>query len=120
VDLYLPEGIRRAVVYWLSLATVAGCAVLTVIAVQATGGQAAHTFNDMFVADLMSHTLKLVNYVAVAGCFVYSRRYLAARDMLRGEYFVLALFALLGMMVMISASHLLALYLGLELMSLCL
>ena len=74
----------------------------------------------MFVADLMAHTLKLVSYVAVAACFVYSRRYLADRDMLRGEYFVLALFAMLGMMVMISASHLLALYLGLELMSLCL
>ena len=74
----------------------------------------------MFVADLMAHTLKMLSYVAVAACFVYSRRYLADRDMLRGEYFVLALFALLGMMVMISAGHLLVLYLGLELMSLCL
>ncbi len=120
LDLYLPEGVRRAAVYWVSLATLAGCAVLTVLAVQATGGQPAHTFNDMFVADLMAHTLKLLSYVAVAACFVYSRRYLADRDMLRGEYFVLALFALLGMMVMISASHLLSLYLGLELMSLCL
>jgi NADH-quinone oxidoreductase subunit N len=40
--------------------------------------------------------------------------------MYRGELFVLALFATLGMMVMISASHLLLLYLGLELLSLCL
>jgi NADH-quinone oxidoreductase subunit N len=56
----------------------------------------------------------------VALCFVYSRQYLAARGLLRGEYFVLALFATLGMMVMISANHLLVLYLGLELMSLCL
>jgi NADH-quinone oxidoreductase subunit N len=120
VDLFLPEDSRRSVVYWLSLATLAGCAVLTVLAVQATGGQVAHTFGDMFVADLMAHTLKFLSYVAVAACFVYSRRYLADRDMLRGEYFVLALFALLGMMVMISASHLLVLYLGLELMSLCL
>jgi NADH-quinone oxidoreductase subunit N len=120
VDLFLPEDSRRSVVYWLSLATLAGCAVLTVLAVQATDGQVAHTFGDMFVADLMAHTLKFLSYVAVAACFVYSRRYLADRDMLRGEYFVLALFALLGMMVMISASHLLVLYLGLELMSLCL
>jgi NADH-quinone oxidoreductase subunit N len=120
VDLFLPEESRRAAVYWLSLATLAGCAALTVIAAQATGGRPAHTFGDMFVADLMAHTLKLLSYVAVAACFVYSRRYLADRDMLRGEYFVLALFALLGMMVMISASHLLVLYLGLELMSLCL
>ena len=94
--------------------------MLTIVAAQATGGRVAHTFEDMFVADLMAHMLKLVSYVAVAACFVYSRRYLADRDLLRGEYFVLVLFALLGMMVMISASHLLTLYLGLELMSLCL
>ncbi|HTO50757.1 MAG TPA: NADH:ubiquinone oxidoreductase subunit N, partial [Burkholderiales bacterium] len=94
VDLFLPGDSRRAAVYWLSLATLAGCALLTIAAAQATGGQPAHTFGDMFVADLMAHTLKLVSYVAVAGCFVYSRRYLADRDMLRGEYFVLALFAL--------------------------
>jgi NADH-quinone oxidoreductase subunit N len=120
VDLFLPEHSRRSVVYWLSLATLAGCALLTIVAAQATGGQPAYTFGDMFVADLMAHTLKLLSYLAVAACFVYSRRYLADRDMLRGEYFVLALFALLGMMVMISASHFLVLYLGLELMSLCL
>jgi NADH-quinone oxidoreductase subunit N len=68
----------------------------------------------------MAHVLKLVIYVAVAGCFVYSRQYLAERGLLRAEYFVLALFAMLGMMVMVSANSLLVLYLGLELMSLCL
>ncbi len=119
VDLFLPEG-RRDVVYWLSLATLAGCAALTILVVQATGGKPAHTFGDMFVADLMAHTLKFLTYVAVAACLVYSRRYLADRDLLRGEYFVLTLFATLGMMVLISASHLLTVYLGLELMSLCL
>ena len=51
---------------------------------------------------------------------VYSRAYIAARGMFRGEFFALALFATLGMMVMISANHLLTLYLGLELMSLSL
>jgi NADH-quinone oxidoreductase subunit N len=120
VDLFLPADSRRSVVYWLSLATIGGCALLTIMAAQATGGQPAYTFGDMFVADLMAHTLKLISYVAIAACFVYSRRYLADRDMLRGEYFVMALFALLGMMVMISAGHMLVLYLGLELMSLCL
>ena len=74
----------------------------------------------MFVADLMAHTLKFLTFVAVAACLVYSRRYLADRDLFRGESFVLTLFATLGMMVMISANHLLTLYLGLELMSLSL
>jgi NADH-quinone oxidoreductase subunit N len=61
-----------------------------------------------------------VTFATVAACFVYSRRYLAERGLLSGEFFVLALFATLGMMVMISANHFLVLYLGLELMSLCL
>src|SRR5688572_32474718 len=51
---------------------------------------------------------------------VYSRAYISARGLFRGEYFVLVLFATLGMMVMISANHLLTLYLGLELLALSL
>ena len=120
VDLFVPEGRREAIVYLLSQLTLAGCAILTVAVVQATGGSSAYTFGDMLVVDLMASVLKLLTYVAVSLCLVYSRQYLAERGMLRGEYFVLALFATLGMMVMISANHLLVLYLGLELMSLCL
>src|SRR5438876_12030632 len=62
----------------------------------------------------------MFTFVWVAACLVYSRTYIADRGMYRGEYFVLMLFATLGMMVMISANHFLTLYLGLELMSLCL
>jgi NADH-quinone oxidoreductase subunit N len=68
----------------------------------------------------MASVLKMFAYLAVAGCLVYSRTYLADRGLYRGEYFVLSLFATLGMMVMISAGHFLTLYLGLEIMSLCL
>jgi NADH-quinone oxidoreductase subunit N len=119
VDLFLPERLR-SVTYWLSLATLAACFVLTVEVVRATGGQSAYTFGGMFVSDLMANVLKLLTYAAVAVSLVYSRQYLAQRGMLRGEFFVLALFATLGMAVMISANHMLVLYLGLELMSLCL
>ena len=119
VDLFLPERLR-GLTYWLSLATLAACFVVTVEVVRATGGQAAYTFGGMFVADLMANVLKLLTYAAVAIALVYSRQYLAQRGMLRGEFFVLALFATLGMAVMISANHMLVLYLGLELMSLCL
>ena len=51
---------------------------------------------------------------------VYSREYIRLRGMFQGEFFALMLFATLGMMVMISASHFLTLYMGLELMSLSL
>ncbi|HTQ76341.1 MAG TPA: NADH-quinone oxidoreductase subunit NuoN [Burkholderiales bacterium] len=119
IDLFLAEG-ARWVSYALSLAALAGCAVLTVGVTVATGGQHATTFNGMFVLDAMATALKMFTYLAVAACLVYSRTYLADRGLYRGEYFVLVLFATLGMMVMISASHFLTLYLGLELMSLCL
>jgi len=119
VDLFVPEG-RRGLVYGLSQLALAGCAFLTLGIVQVTDGQTAYTFGDMFVSDLMASTLKMLSYIAVASCLVYSRRYLADRGLLRGEYLVLALYATLGMMVMISANHFLVLYLGLELMSLCL
>ena len=52
--------------------------------------------------------------------FLYSRDYLEREGLLKGEYFILGLFALFGIMVMISANSLLILYLGLELLSLAL
>ena len=72
----------------------------------------------MFVDDLMADVLKLLIYVSVMAMLVYSRAYMPSRGMFRGEFFVLVLFATLGMMVMISANHLLTLYLGLELLTL--
>jgi NADH-quinone oxidoreductase subunit N len=77
-------------------------------------------FNGMYVADGLGHVLKLAAYVSVAATIVYARSYVGARGMDRGELYALALFALLGVMVMISASNLLVIYVGLELMSLSL
>ena len=119
IDLFLADD-ARWVSYALSLAALAGCAFLTVGVTVATGGARATTFNGMFVSDMMATALKMFTYLAVALGLVYSRSYLSDRGLFRGEFFVLALFATLGMMVMVSASHFLTLYLGLELMSLCL
>ena len=80
----------------------------------------SHAFGGMYVADLMAHVLKICALIATAVVIVYSRRYAADREIERGELYTLALFALLGQMVMISGSNLLVLYLGLELMSLSL
>jgi NADH-quinone oxidoreductase subunit N len=77
-------------------------------------------FNGMYVSDGLGHVLKLVAYAAVAATIVYARGYAGDRGMDRGELYALALFALLGVMVMISAGNLLVIYLGLELMSLSL
>lgn len=108
---------KRHIAYVLSLVTLAGAAFLTVrdfstMPVLALGG--------LFVDDPLSDVLKLFLYPTVAVVLVYSRSYLRERGLFKGEFFVLALFALLGMMVMVSASHFLTLYLGLELLSLSL
>ncbi|HFC91608.1 MAG TPA: NADH-quinone oxidoreductase subunit NuoN [Leucothrix mucor] len=78
------------------------------------------TFNDMFIADPMARVLKISVLLITMAVFAYSRPYLKDRNMFKGELFTLGLFAVLGMMVMISAQTLLLVYLGLELLSLSL
>jgi NADH-quinone oxidoreductase subunit N len=77
-------------------------------------------FGGTFVHDPMAALLKTSIFLIAAGAFVYARSYQSTAGSLRGEYYVLGLFAVLGMMVMISAHSLLTLYLGLELLSLSL
>ncbi len=108
-------GARVAAV--VALATLAGCAILTYLTAT---GEPVYTFSGMFVDDLMADVLKLMTYLGTIVVLVYSRTYLGTRDLFRGEFFVLVLFAVLGMVIMISANHMLTLYLGLELMSLSL
>lgn len=119
-DLFVRDG-QRGVTYMLTQLALAGCAaVIWLGAEYLSTGETVHTFSGMFVGDLMSDVLKLVTCFGVMAILVYSRDYLSVRGMFRGEFFSLALFATLGMMVMISANHLLTLYLGLELLSLSL
>jgi NADH-quinone oxidoreductase subunit N len=115
-DLFVSDA-RRIVTYALAQATLLGCFLITLFTATT---EPVTTFSDMFVDDFMADVLKLLVYLGVGVMLVYSRPYIAARDMFRGEFFVLVLFATLGMMVMISANHLLTLYLGLELLSLSL
>jgi NADH-quinone oxidoreductase subunit N len=118
-DLYVKDEGRR-VTAGLAQVVLALCAAATLFVIWASGGATYYLFNGLFVADSLSHLLKLVCYLAVSVALVYSRSYLAERGMLRGEFISLLLFALLGMMVLISANSFLTLFLGLELMSLCL
>ncbi|TFZ08831.1 NADH-quinone oxidoreductase subunit NuoN [Ramlibacter humi] len=117
VDLGVTSRLR-GLTYWLTLATLAAVAVLTADA--AIAGGTFYAFGKMVVADPMANWLKCFSAIALMVTLVYGRPYAADRDMLRGgEMFTLALFALLGMFVMISGSNFLLIYLGLELMTLC-
>ncbi|MDP1558964.1 MAG: NADH-quinone oxidoreductase subunit NuoN [Nitrosomonas sp.] len=108
---------RRYVAYYLAQLALLGCALLTFTSLST---ETSYTFSGMFVDDPMSDILKLLVYGTVVSVLVYSREYISSRGMYTGEFFSLILFATLGMMVMISASHFLTLYLGLELLSLSL
>jgi NADH-quinone oxidoreductase subunit N len=108
---------RPALSYWLAQATLIGALIVTL---WLTPSQKQLAFNGVFVHDAMATVLKSFIFIVTFAVFVYSRHYLAARDLLKGEYFVLGLFAVLGMMVMASAHSFLTVYLGLELLSLSL
>ncbi len=116
VDLFVPAR-ERGLVYGLSLATLAGAAVLTL---SDFAGERSVLLGGMFVDDTLSDLIKTGIYAITLAVFVYSRDYVRQRDLYRGEYFVLGLFGVVGMMIMASAGHFLTLYLGLELLSLCL
>jgi NADH-quinone oxidoreductase subunit N len=75
-------------------------------------------FDGSYVADPLAFVLKLAGFLAVAVALLYSRAYLRNREILKGEYYVLALTALLGIFVLISANSLLTVYLGVELLAL--
>ena len=115
-DLFVSER-GRHVTFWFAVASLLGTAAL---AAQMVGSPTVVTFSGMFVADPLSQVLKVAALLAVAVTLVYGRVYLQLRDLLRGEFLSLTLFATLGMMVMISAHHFLTLYLGLEILALSL
>ena len=114
VDVYSRDS-GRLLTYLLTQGTLVGTLLLTVTL---HTGEVEYTFGHMFVRDAMADVLKSFVLIVAMVVFLYSRAYLAARDLLRGEYFVLGLFGVLGMMVMISAHSMLTLYLGLEILAL--
>ncbi len=116
VDLAAGEK-RRYITYLLTQAILLGCAFLTFISFSS---ETTYTFSGMFVDDAMADILKILVYATVSAVLIYSYTYVKERGILSGEFLSLILFATLGMMVMISASHFLTLYIGLELLSLSL
>lgn len=115
-DLFIKQA-QRDLTYWLAQAILLGAFLLTFSGQQAENILA---FSGTFIRDPMSDILKLVVYVVTAAVFVYSRSYLKNHKLFKGEFYVLGLFAVLGMMIMISSGSFLTIYLGLELLALSL
>ena len=116
VDVFLSDK-QRGLTPILSLVALAVAAYLTF---QQDLPARVTALNGFYVADAMGNLLKLFAYGAVAVSFIYARDYLAKRNLFKGEYYVLGLFALVGINVLISAGNLLTIYLGVELLSLSL
>lgn len=116
VDVFLEQS-QRHITYGLAQITLLGAALITLF----TYAQApVTTMFGHYIKDAMGDLLKLFIYLASAVVFLYSRDYLRQRNLFKGEYYILGLFGVLGMMVMVSAHSLLTVYLGLELLSLSL
>jgi NADH-quinone oxidoreductase subunit N len=117
VDLWVTDPARR-VTFWLTQGSMVLVGAMHLLYAQSGG--TLYGMNGMVVTDPMGHLLAFFACLAMVITVAYAQPYLASRDMLKGEFFTLSLFVLLGISVMCSANHFLVVYLGLEVMSLSL
>jgi NADH-quinone oxidoreductase subunit N len=116
LDLFiLPQN--RFMIYGLSQFTLFAAAFFTFKTHTPAVGFA---FSHMFIDDTLADVIKMMMYLGTSLILVYTRKYLQDRNLYRGEFYAMVLFGLLGMMIMVSGHNLLTIYIGLELLSLCL
>jgi NADH-quinone oxidoreductase subunit N len=97
-----------------------GVFVLLAVWIGINGEGITTAFGGMFVDDGFARFSKIVILVSAAAVLLMSEGYMQQRGLLRFEYPLLVALAVVGMMVMVSAGDLMALYMGLELQSLSL
>ena len=116
VDLFVKDE-SRVTTFWLTMASLA----VTMWAIVVTAPVARTVlFDGSYVSDALSQVLKIGAVGIVAVGFLYARDYLRQNELMKGEYYLLGLFGLLGMFIMISSNSMLTMYLGLETLSLSL
>jgi len=103
-------------VTWLAILLIAAAAVL--IALQPARGE--QLFEGAFVVDRFGRFMKLLVLTGSAASLLLAMDFLCSKRLMKFEYPVLILLATVGMMMMVSANDLIALYLGLELQSMAL
>ncbi|NYT27103.1 NADH-quinone oxidoreductase subunit NuoN [Candidatus Thiodubiliella endoseptemdiera] len=116
IDLFLTKPFKQ-VTYYLTQISLLTTGIL---AFNLIGHPETVIFGNAFVLDDLASVLKVFMMGAAMIAMVYSRHYLTQHALFKGEYFVLVLLSILGMMVMVSGYSLLSLYLGLEILSLSL
>jgi NADH-quinone oxidoreductase subunit N len=116
LDLALPDK-RRYLTYFFSQLSL--LLTFALVLWQYTWPEAT-AFSGMYSKDALSLTAKAAVLLVSLFVLAYGRSYLVATAMERGEYYLLSLLGILGMLILVSSQHLLTLYLGLELLSLAL
>lgn len=106
---------QRPMLHWLSIGVLL-VAIFLLVAGQPE--QAVTAFGGMFVRDGVAEIIKVFALGTTAMVFVYARPYLIDRGLLSGEFYTLMLFAVVGIMVLVSAGSLITVYLGLQLLAL--
>jgi NADH-quinone oxidoreductase subunit N len=105
-------GDRSArLISWISIA-------LLLLAAVTSGNASGAAFGGLYKADAFSTYAKVLLFVAAAVALMMSPRWFESEEKMRAEYPVLILFAAAGMGMMVSATNLLTLYVGIELNSL--
>lgn len=117
VEAFSPDD-KKGRVTVLSIIALAITFILQIFIYKAGAIQLA--FNNMFILDSMAQGMKLITYIIGIVTVLYVKQYIHDTKMLKGEFYAIFLFAILGMQVMISANNMLILYVGLELLSLAL
>ena len=114
LDLFLNDR-QRVLTHVLAVATLA---LVGVLVATGWGGQGT-VLSGMFVRDNMADVLKTGICLVSAVALVYGWPFLRERGLYKGEVSVLVMFAVLGMMLLVSAGSLVMVYLGLEMLALC-
>ena len=116
LDLFLTKPFKQVTYYLTQLSLL----ITAILAFNLIGEPKTIIFSGSFILDNMASIFKVFMAGSTMVALVYTRHYLTEHKLFRGEYFVLVMLSMLGMMVMVSGYSLLTLYLGLEILSLSL
>jgi NADH-quinone oxidoreductase subunit N len=114
-DAFLPANQRGITLHWASIFVLAA-GIYLVVAHQPDGAVTA--FNGMFIRDGVAEILKVFALLCTILVFIYAKPYLSDRKLFVGEFYTLMIFAVIGVMLLVSAGNLIMIYLGLELLTL--
>jgi NADH-quinone oxidoreductase subunit N len=117
-DLFIREE-RRGIIHLMAMITLVFAAIITLRGDYLSAGlKSATAFNGSFIRDPMGDVLKLFSYFVLGMVYIYAKFCLRQFRMFRADFYTLSLFALLGVMLLISANSLVTIYLGLEMTAL--